>query len=159
MTHLACADERDGEATRAQLARFAEVTQGLKLETSIVNSAGLLGDVAPMCEWVRPGIALYGASPFEDRTAADFGLKPVMTLISSVLTVREIAAGERVGYGGAWTAPRRLAHRDHRGRLRRWRPPQLRHRHPGTHQEAPRRTRRAGLDGHGGRGCHRHRRG
>jgi alanine racemase len=106
MTHLASADERDGEATRAQLARFAEVTQGLKLETSIVNSAGLLGDVAPTCDWVRPGIALYGASPFEDRTAADFGLKPVMTLISSVLTVREIATGERVGYGGTWTAPR-----------------------------------------------------
>lgn len=106
MTHLACADERDGEVTRAQLARFAEATQGLKLETSIVNSAGLLGEVAPASDWVRPGIALFGASPFEDATAADLGLKPVMTLVSTVLTVREVRQGERVGYGGAWTAPR-----------------------------------------------------
>jgi alanine racemase len=55
---------------------------------------------------VRPGLALYGASPFEDATAADFGLKPVMTLISTVLTVRQVGRAERVGYGGAWSAPR-----------------------------------------------------
>ena len=106
MTHLACADERDGAETRAQLIRFAEATQGLKFETSIVNSAGLLGGAAAGSNWVRPGLALYGASPFEDSTAADFGLRPVMTLISTVLAVREVAAGERVGYGGAWTAAR-----------------------------------------------------
>ncbi len=106
MTHLACADERDGEVTRAQLARFAEATQGLTLETSIVNSAGLLCAAAPESHWVRPGIALYGTSPFEDTSAAELGLRPVMTLMSSVLTVREVRAGERVGYGGAWRAPR-----------------------------------------------------
>lgn len=106
MTHLACADERDGQVTREQLIRFAEATQGLKYETSIVNSAGLLGGAAAGSDWVRPGLALYGASPFEDSTAADFGLRPVMTLLSTVLTVREISAGARVGYGGAWAASR-----------------------------------------------------
>jgi len=106
MTHLACADERDGEVTRAQLERFAAACEGLRLETSVVNSAGLLCGAAPDSHWVRPGLALYGASPFEDSTAADFGLQPVMTLVSSVLTVREVSKGERVGYGGAWTAPR-----------------------------------------------------
>ena len=55
---------------------------------------------------LRPGLALYGASPFQDATAADFGLKPAMTLISTVLTVRQVGRGERVGYGGAWSAPR-----------------------------------------------------
>ncbi|MBS0578067.1 MAG: alanine racemase [Proteobacteria bacterium] len=106
MTHLACADERDGAVTREQLVRFAEATQGLKFETSIVNSAGLFGGTVVGSNWVRPGLALYGASPFADATAADFGLRPVMTLLSTVLTVREIQPGERVGYGGAWTAAR-----------------------------------------------------
>jgi alanine racemase len=106
MTHLACADERDARVTTAQLERFREATQGLTYETSIVNSAGLLREVAPKSHWVRPGIALYGASPFEDATAAEFGLKPVMTLTSTVLTVRRVGRGERVGYGGAWTAER-----------------------------------------------------
>jgi alanine racemase len=106
MTHLACADERDARITAAQLERFREVTDGLSYETSIVNSAGLLAEVAPQSHWVRPGIALYGASPFEDATAAEFGLKPVMTLTSTVLTVRHVGSGERVGYGGAWTAER-----------------------------------------------------
>ncbi len=106
MTHLACADERDGRHTHEQLERFRGATQGLNYETSIVNSAGLLCGAAPASHWVRPGIALYGASPFADATAADFGLRPVMTLVSTVLTVRSVRRGERVGYGGAWTAPR-----------------------------------------------------
>ena len=106
MTHLACADERDARVTTAQLERFHEATQGLSYETSVVNSAGLLADAAPQSHWVRPGIALYGASPFQDATAAEFGLKPVMTLTSTVLTVRHVGRGERVGYGGAWTAGR-----------------------------------------------------
>ncbi len=106
MTHLACADERDGCVTEAQLVRFREATQGFTYETSIVNSAGLLSEVARESHWVRPGIALYGASPFGDAPASDFGLKPVMTLTSTVLTVRRVGRGERVGYGGAWTAER-----------------------------------------------------
>jgi len=106
MTHLACADERDGQVTRAQLAAFAATIGELKHETSVVNSAGLFGGVAAAGDWVRPGLALYGASPFADATAADFGLRPVMTLMSTVLTVREVSRGERVGYGGAWSAPR-----------------------------------------------------
>jgi alanine racemase len=106
MTHLACADERDGRATAAQLARFREATQGLSYETSIVNSAGLLAEVAPDTHWVRPGLALYGASPFEDTSAEKFGLRPVMTLTSTVLTVRHVGRGEAVGYGGTWKAER-----------------------------------------------------
>jgi alanine racemase len=106
MTHLACADERDGKVTGEQLARFREVTNGLSYETSIANSAGLFGEVATTSQWVRPGIALFGASPFADMSAAQLGLRPVMTLVSTVLTVRQVRCGERVGYGGAWSAPR-----------------------------------------------------
>ncbi len=106
MTHLACADERDGDFTAAQMTRFEECTRGLACETSVVNSAGLLCGAAPESDWVRPGIALYGASPFGDATAAHFGLKPVMTLESTVLTVRRIGRGEAVGYGAVWRAAR-----------------------------------------------------
>ena len=55
---------------------------------------------------MRPGLALYGVSPFPGELGADFGLRPVMTLESTVLSVREVAAGEGVGYGAAWRAQR-----------------------------------------------------
>ncbi len=106
MTHLSCANEREDEVTRAQLQRFREVTQGLEYEVSIANSAGIFGAVPTGCHWVRPGLALYGASPFADCSADALGLKPVMTLMSSVITVRRVARGESVGYGGHWVAPR-----------------------------------------------------
>jgi alanine racemase len=106
MTHLACADAREDAVTSAQLARFREATRGMGYELSIANSAGLFGDLQLECQWVRPGLALYGASPFADTTAADLNLRPVMTLMSSVIAVRQVKAGESVGYGGAWRAQR-----------------------------------------------------
>jgi alanine racemase len=106
MTHLASANERDERMTAAQLARFREATQGLQCLTSIANSAGLLGKSPVGGDWVRPGLALYGGCPFADCAAADFGLKPVMTLTTSVIALRHVTRGESVGYGGAWVAPR-----------------------------------------------------
>jgi alanine racemase len=106
MTHLACANERDERITTEQLLRFRDTTRGLEYETSIANSAGVFGNYAPGCQWVRPGLALYGASPFEDVSATQLGLKPVMTLTSSVIAVRSVPRGECVGYGSAWTAAR-----------------------------------------------------
>src|SRR2546430_8461282 len=106
LTHLACANERDDAVTREQLARFRQATRGLEYAVSIANSAGLFGAVPLQCDWVRPGVALYGASPFADCSAEDLGLRPVMTLESSVIAVRRVARGERVGYGGAWVAAR-----------------------------------------------------
>ena len=104
LTHLACANERDEGMTQAQLARFRQATRGLEYAVSIANSAGLFGTVRLGCDWVRPGLALYGASPFADGSATDLALKPVMTLASSVIAVRRVARGESVGYGGAWVA-------------------------------------------------------
>jgi len=106
LTHLACANERDDAVTRAQLERFRAATQGLDFEVSIANSAGIFGAVPLGCHWVRPGLALYGASPFADCSADSLGLKPVMTLVSSVIALRRVARGESVGYGGSWVAPR-----------------------------------------------------
>ena len=106
LTHLACANERDDRTTRAQLERFRQATRGLGYEVSIANSAGLFGDVPLGCHWVRPGLALYGASPFADYPAERLGLRPVMTLTSSVIALRRVARAEAVGYGAAWVAER-----------------------------------------------------
>lgn len=107
VTHLANADDRDDATTREQLELFARLTEGVAGERSIANSAGTLGWEASRADWVRPGLMLYGVSPFADTTGEALGLKPAMRLETSVIAVKEVAAGERVGYGGTWTAPRR----------------------------------------------------
>jgi alanine racemase len=107
LTHLAGADEEDGAYTAEQLARLAPLIEGLELELSIANSAAILAQPSTHADWVRPGLALYGLSPFAGRRGVQFGLKPAMTLESTVIALREVLAGERVGYGGAWRAARR----------------------------------------------------
>lgn len=104
MTHLACADERDAAITDAQLRRFNAAVGDLPGERSIANSAGLLWRRECHADWVRPGIMLYGVSPFPDQTGADLGLRPAMELMSTVIALRTVARGERVGYGGIWQA-------------------------------------------------------
>ncbi len=74
--------------------------------TSISNSAGIFGSVQAHGDWVRPGLALYGVSPFADQIGADLGLQAVMTLESTVIATRAVSRGESVGYGGAWSAQR-----------------------------------------------------
>ncbi len=106
MTHLARADERDCPMTAEQLERFRRVTTGLQCVTSIGNSAGILGWVDACGDWVRPGLALYGISPFPNEASGDAELTPVMTLASMVIAVRDVPSGETVGYGGTWTAER-----------------------------------------------------
>ncbi len=110
-THLASADDHELSATTEQLARFAEATHSLPGERSIANSAGMLSFPEAQAHWVRPGLLLYGVSPFAGSIGADYGLEPAMTLHSHVIAVKELAPGERVGYGGDWTAkrPTRLA--------------------------------------------------
>jgi alanine racemase len=113
MTHLARADELAHSMTRDQVAVFERTlaAAGLiggkeRITTSIGNSAGTLGWPAAHGNWVRPGLALYGVSPFGGETAYSHGLKPVMTLETTVLTVRAVKRGETVGYAGAWRAER-----------------------------------------------------
>jgi alanine racemase len=112
MTHLARADERVEAMTREQVDVFehAMSAAGLdgakRLPTSIGNSAGTLGWPKAHGDWVRPGLALYGVSPFAGETADKHGLRPVMTLDTTVLTVRDVKRGESVGYAAAWRAQR-----------------------------------------------------
>jgi len=115
MTHFADADEERGIAD--QLARFQAMAAGRRLAVSLANSAALLrfpaainAVIGPDIEqWLRPGIMLYGASPFPARqSAAELGLRPVMTLKSELIAVRELQVGDTVGYGGSFVAERAM---------------------------------------------------
>jgi alanine racemase len=106
ITHLAAADEPALATTLQQLARFEAEPAARDRCGSLANSAGLMNFPAARGDWVRPGLLLYGVSPMPDTRGADYGLKPVMTLKSRVIAVKDVAVGEQVGYGGAWTAER-----------------------------------------------------
>ncbi|MDP2169522.1 MAG: alanine racemase [Rhodocyclaceae bacterium] len=108
MTHFADADGPRGVAW--QLERFATLTAGMDLPRSLSNSAALLRfpDLVTN-DWARPGIMLYGGSPFPELiSAAELDLQPVMTLQSEIIAVQTLAAGDSVGYGCAFTADRTM---------------------------------------------------
>jgi alanine racemase len=104
MTHFACADD-DTIGVSAQMTQFTTATAGLDLPTCLANSAALLRHPQTRGDWVRPGIMLYGASPFAAQTGADLGLLPAMSLESRLIAVRRIHKGEGLGYGHAFIAP------------------------------------------------------
>ncbi len=104
LSHFASADEADSAITARQLARFSELSAGREWTRSLCNSAGLFAQPAGQLEWVRPGLALYGVSPFPELLGSQLGLRPAMRLVSTVIAVREVRAGETVGYGGTWRA-------------------------------------------------------
>jgi len=106
MTHFSHADEAEGVA--AQLERFNGLAAAYPAPRSMANSAALLRYPSTHGDWVRPGIMLYGASPFADTSAQQLGLKPVLTLSSEIISVREIKAGELVGYAGLFRADRSM---------------------------------------------------
>lgn len=111
ITHLARADETGSPMTQQQVTRFERALKDLPGDRSIANSAGLIAFPSSHSDWVRPGLMLYGASPFRNRSAADLGLRPAMHLHSRIIALHDIAAGEAVGYGATWRSqrPARLA--------------------------------------------------
>lgn len=104
MTHLASADELSDAKTAQQIDLFNETVSDCQGPRSIANSAAILGWQNALAEWVRPGIMLFGCSPFADTQGVKFGLHAVMSLHSRVIAVKRLAAGETVGYGGSWKA-------------------------------------------------------
>jgi alanine racemase len=108
MTHLANADDLKDAATDRQLRLFHTSCAGLPGERTIANSAGLLGWPQSHAAWNRPGIALYGVSPFIGGRAAEHGLRPVMTLRSELIAVNRLQQGDAIGYGGSWCCPEEM---------------------------------------------------
>jgi alanine racemase len=115
MSHLASADELGVPVTEDQFARFRSVVEGFNGAVSILNTPGTLGwpqatalqDVLGFSgdHWIRPGLALFGISPFEGRNGSDLGLKPAMQFEARLIAVKPLRQGARVGYRGCYTAP------------------------------------------------------
>lgn len=106
MTHFADADGPLG--VEAQMLTFEAMRADIPAPCSLANSAATLRFSNTHGDWVRPGIALYGASPFPDESAQALGLKPVMTLSSELIAVQTLRAGEGVGYGFIYRAAREM---------------------------------------------------
>tara|TARA_B110000003_G_scaffold105_1_gene138 strand:+ start:328 stop:1401 length:1074 start_codon:yes stop_codon:yes gene_type:complete len=101
MTHFANADEAIGISSQMKVFNTIKNDQ---LERSVANSAALIRYPESRLEWVRPGIMLYGASPFENIAAKELNLEPVMTLKSKIIAIQSIKKGESVGYGSSFFA-------------------------------------------------------
>jgi alanine racemase len=108
MTHLACADEPSAPGTAEQVQVFRRITEGCDAPTSIANSAALLAWPETHGDWVRPGILLYGVSPFPQGRGADHGLRPAMQLTTRLIAVNRCPRGAAVGYGATFVCPEHM---------------------------------------------------
>ena len=105
MTHFSCADDIQNKTTSLQYSTFQNITQGWPGERSLANSAGILAWPRSHADWVRPGLMLYGISPFPEKTGAELGLMPVMRIKAPILAIYDLKAGEKIGYGQTYTCP------------------------------------------------------
>jgi alanine racemase len=116
MSHLACADDPDSKEfasfTQQQLQYLTELRGELvtaskqDVECSMAASAGILQWPDTHLDYVRPGVMLYGSSPLAGETGEELGLQPVMTLRSRLITIRDLKAGESIGYGATYVCDR-----------------------------------------------------
>jgi len=107
MTHFSSADDQESLTTPYQISLFKKTIEeaGITSTVSLANSAGILGFPDSHADWIRPGIMLYGASPFVDTDIESLSLQPAMNLVSELISVRDVMRGESVGYGGEWICP------------------------------------------------------
>lgn len=113
MTHFACADDLTNPMTQNQIQRFYTAVAPFSVSPiSLANSAAIIQwpeaykTLPPTRYYVRPGIMLYGISPFSDTEGDALGLKPVMTLESRLVTIKTCYPDESVGYSSTWKASR-----------------------------------------------------
>ncbi len=104
MSHLACADEPAHPLNARQRDAFASVRRQLSgVPASLANSSGIFLGAGYAHDLVRPGIALYGGNPLPGKPNP---MLPAVHLEATVMQLRDVAAGESVGYGGTWAATR-----------------------------------------------------
>lgn len=112
MSHFACADDPNNPLNQQQIGTFKQFIQKISSQTpseySLCNSAGVFQ--YPDCHYhfIRPGIALYGASPVSGKSASELSLKPVMTLQTSLISIKTMKKGSPVGYGARFICPQDL---------------------------------------------------
>ncbi|UYF99087.1 alanine racemase [Halomonas sp. GD1P12] len=107
MSHFATADAGDSGYFERQLQSVAALGNALGAPLCLANSPATLAYPAAHGAWNRPGVMLYGSNPLEVDNAITQALRPVMSLRSEIIALREIEANEPVGYGGRWRAPGR----------------------------------------------------
>ncbi len=105
MTHLAVANLPEHQLNQTQLSLFNDLTSAMDTQRSVANSAAILSNPDTHMDWVRPGLMLYGVSPFPDQLANDYDLRPVMALESELISVQSLKKGDSVGYGASWCCP------------------------------------------------------
>lgn len=109
-SHFACADDIAHPLNAKQITKFNEMLCLLQtticptIKGSLCNSAGIINFPHAHHDWVRAGIALYGASPVANKTAKALNLQPVMSFCAKIMAIHELNQGDSVGYGGLWTA-------------------------------------------------------
>lgn len=105
MSHFSDADDLTAKKNQQQLDLFQHITKPYDGFKSLANSAAILSNPASHFDWVRPGIMLYGVSPFTEKSAAAFNLKPVMTLSSNLIAINQVKKGEAIGYNSTFICP------------------------------------------------------
>ncbi len=112
MSHLACADEPANPLNQQQIDSFNRFVQVISpkasTEYSLCNSAAIFRFPASHYNFIRPGIGLYGASPLLNKSAAELNLKPVMTLKTSIISIKTLPKGSSIGYGARFTCPEKM---------------------------------------------------
>jgi alanine racemase len=116
MTHLANSDDLADPMSKLQIEQFRAIADQFEGDISVANSSAILGFQADIDspslwtnageQWIRPGVSLFGVSPIQGMTARELKLQAVMQFESTLISVKPIRKGERVGYGGCWTSGR-----------------------------------------------------
>lgn len=106
MTHFARADEPAHPYTEHQIQVFERALEGIQIRRSLANSAAILAFPQAHGDWTRPGLMLYGASPLAEVSSRTAALRPAMTLESALISVRDLRAGDPIGYGGRFVCDR-----------------------------------------------------
>ena len=107
MSHFACSEELNNPFNDQQLNTFLEASQGLEAARSLANSAAILTRTDTHFDWIRPGYMLYGNSPIPNESPKDRELTHAMGLYSQVISIRNIDAGEGIGYNQAWRSDKK----------------------------------------------------
>lgn len=112
MTHLSCADNLENIYSSEQIEQFTSATHAFKVNKSIANSAGILGWPKSHADWIRPGIMLYGSSPFMNSGTENsplnrdkYHLKASMTFEAPIIAIHTLKKGDPIGYSGTWQCP------------------------------------------------------
>lgn len=108
LSHFACADTPNAALNQQQITQFEQFIHDLSGKKSLSNSAGIFAFPIAQYDVVRPGIALYGASPFPHKSAQALNLKPVMTLQTRLIAIKIAEKGTSIGYGGRFICPEKM---------------------------------------------------